>query len=306
MTRPVVLLFAAACMAYPQQPKFDVASVKPAGEFIPGAFGRIDGGPGTADPGRITFTGVSLQTLLIWAYNVRPDQISGPAWLDGETFKYAYTISATFPTQTTMEQFRPMLQALLAERFHLTLHHETRGFPGYNLVLAPGGTKLKEASPEASPRRGSRFVTPPPDAKPVDEIPALPSGMASVTRTPPRGQWGTFRSTYHVSIADFLRGLGAMVNESTGVEMGKNVPRINDKTGLTGIYEFTLEFAGISIIPIVEESPTETGARDPGNGGGQTIFVALEKQLGLSLEKTQSVPVDTLVIDHAEKTPGEN
>jgi len=291
-------------MAYPQQAKFDVVSVKPAGPFVPGAFGRMKGGPGTADPGRITYTGVSLQTLLMRAYNVRNDQISGPSWLDGETFKYAYTISATFPTDTTIEQFQLMLRNLLTERFHLALHHETRAFPGYDLVVAPGGTKLKEAAPEASPRRGSRFEMAGPNAKPNDEIPALPPGMASVTRTPPQGQWGTFRATYHVSIPDFMRGLGAMVNESTGIEMGKNVPRINDKTGLAGVYEFTLEFAGISIIPIVG-SPVEAGAQEPGNGG-QTIFAALEKQLGLRLEKAKDVPVDTLVIDHAEKIPIEN
>jgi uncharacterized protein (TIGR03435 family) len=63
--------------------------------------------------------------------------------VDGETFKYAYTISATFPPDTTLAQFQLMLQNLLAERFHLALHHETRASPGYDLVILPGGTKLK-------------------------------------------------------------------------------------------------------------------------------------------------------------------
>src|SRR6185503_6482094 len=98
--------------------------------------------------------------------------------------------------------------------------------------------------------------------KPNEPIPDLPPNMTGGMRTPPTGQWGMFRGRYHQSMAEFTRGLGAMVNESTGVEMGKNVPRILDKTGLRGAYEFTLEFAGISIIPMVGGEPAQT--TDPG------------------------------------------
>jgi uncharacterized protein (TIGR03435 family) len=56
------------------------------------------------------------------------------------------------PPGTTNEQFQLMLRDLQAERFHLVLHHETKEFPGYELVLASGGTRLKEAAPEDSTR----------------------------------------------------------------------------------------------------------------------------------------------------------
>src|ERR1019366_1602300 len=109
---------------------FEVASVKPAGPLpIPsggsssGSFSgssfRVRGGPGTDDPGQFTAPSVSLLTLLEMAYGVRFDQVSGPDWLISER----YSIVAKLPPKTTKDQFNLMLQNLLAERFHLTLHH---------------------------------------------------------------------------------------------------------------------------------------------------------------------------------------
>jgi uncharacterized protein (TIGR03435 family) len=80
---------------------------------------------------------------------------------------------------------------------------------------------------------------------------------------------------------------------------GGPTPSVVDKTGLAGEFEFKLEFAG----------PTQTeasGAGESGGGGGQTLFTALEKQLGLKLEKTKKASLDFLVIDHVDKTPTEN
>ena len=128
---------------------FEAASVKPAGPFVPGEMGSMRGGPGSGDPGRITSARATLSDLLARAYDVWLDQISGPAWLNDRS-AYAYRIDATLPPKTTMEQFRLMLQNLLAERFHLRLHHETKTRPGYELVVASGGPKLKESAPGAA------------------------------------------------------------------------------------------------------------------------------------------------------------
>jgi uncharacterized protein (TIGR03435 family) len=98
---------------------FEAASVKPAGPFVPGEMGGMRGGPGTGDPGRITIPRATLSDLLARAYDVWLDQISGPAWLDDRS-AYAYRIDATLPPNTTTEQFRLMLQNLLAERFPVT------------------------------------------------------------------------------------------------------------------------------------------------------------------------------------------
>src|ERR1019366_4082456 len=136
---------------------FEAASVKPAGPFVPGEMGGIRGGPGTDDPGRITAPRATLSDLLARAYDVWLDQISGPAWLNDRS-AYGYRIDATLPPNATTEQFRLMLQNLLAERFHLRLHHETKTRPGYELVVASGGPKLKERVPVTSAASGKPSV----------------------------------------------------------------------------------------------------------------------------------------------------
>jgi uncharacterized protein (TIGR03435 family) len=99
----------------------------------------FEGGPGSADPGRIRYRGVSLKILLARAYDLRPDQISGPGWLGSER----YSIEATLPARTDAERLRLMLQKLLTERFQISLHRETKETLVYRLKIARGGPKLK-------------------------------------------------------------------------------------------------------------------------------------------------------------------
>jgi len=77
------------------------------------------------------------------AYDVKSLQIQGPAWLDTQRFD----LNATMPPETTKEQFRSMLQNLLAERFKLTIHRETKELPMYSLAVARNGPKMKESEP---------------------------------------------------------------------------------------------------------------------------------------------------------------
>src|SRR5947207_312669 len=114
-------------------PSFEVASVKPAeAPSTPGML-RVGmrGGPGTPDPGQITYSNVSLKNVIMNAYNVKGYQITGPKWLDSERFD----IVAKVPKGATKEEFRLMLQNLLAERFKLSLHHESKELPIYGLVV---------------------------------------------------------------------------------------------------------------------------------------------------------------------------
>jgi uncharacterized protein (TIGR03435 family) len=69
---------------------------------------------------------------------VAADQISGPGWIRDFSGPDLYEIAATMSPDTTKEQFQLMLQNLLAERFHLVVHHETRMFSGYVLSVARG------------------------------------------------------------------------------------------------------------------------------------------------------------------------
>ncbi len=125
--------------------EFEVASVKPAP-----ANGNADttprGGPGTSDPGQITYERTWLRYLVADAYAVRTDQVSGPDWTKTE----AYSIVAKIPPNTTRDKFNLMLRNLLAERFHLTIHRETKMEPVYVLLVAPDGPKLKRASADSA------------------------------------------------------------------------------------------------------------------------------------------------------------
>src|SRR5579862_5104448 len=140
------LLLAAACFA--QTPAFDAASVK---VFDPAARPPWlnTGGPGTSDPSRIHLAHASMLELLTRAYGVHTDEISGgPKWIWDFPPSGYYILDATMAAETTKEQFQSMLQNVLAERFKLAVHHETRNFPGYDLVVAKGGPKLAESHPD--------------------------------------------------------------------------------------------------------------------------------------------------------------
>lgn len=114
------LFLSTACIVLGQAPakqEFEVAAVK---QFTPdGMFSlRTIGGPGTSDPGRITYEHLSFEDLLMAAYGVPRYQISGPSWLGGER----YIIEAMIRPGATKEQVNEMLRNLLADRFKLTLH----------------------------------------------------------------------------------------------------------------------------------------------------------------------------------------
>jgi uncharacterized protein (TIGR03435 family) len=117
-----------------QTPSFEVASIK----------ANKSGGGGSSirgSAGRITMENVPIKKVTLWAYGIPDDReyaLAGPDWLTNERFD----IQATYPAETPTQQVRQMTQALLAERFKLALHRETRQLPVYVLVLAKGGPKI--------------------------------------------------------------------------------------------------------------------------------------------------------------------
>ena len=132
-------------MVWGQAAEFEVASVKPSG---PKSDRDSSGGPGTADPGRYSFHSATLLDLIATAYHVDYFQISGKALEEQR-----YDLDAKLPPHTTREEFRAMLRNLLVERFHLKAHIEQRQFPGYELILAKTGSKLKQSDGSQRRRR---------------------------------------------------------------------------------------------------------------------------------------------------------
>ena len=152
-----LVIVSAAAQEPSAKPSFEVVSIRPVpdGEMFP-----PQGGPGSSDPERFTAKNILAKVLLFRAYAVKNYQVSGPGWFDTAR----YDIAAKIPPGATEEQFDLMLQQMLEERFKLKLHHTTKEFPAYNLVLAKGGLKLKASMPTDACALGVR-----PDGKSCPE-----------------------------------------------------------------------------------------------------------------------------------------
>jgi bla regulator protein blaR1 len=119
-------------------PAFEAASVKPHQDT-----GRRDR-TRNIEPGRITAMDFTLGELIGAAYGVKRYQISGPDWIVNVSSSVTYDIAATAGKTVSVEETLRMLRPLLAERFHLVVHRETRELPVFALGVAKGGPKLKE------------------------------------------------------------------------------------------------------------------------------------------------------------------
>jgi uncharacterized protein (TIGR03435 family) len=287
------------CQAQTPTPlSFEVASVRPASSRSPytpiPAAGDVKGGPGTGDPTRMTFTWVLVRRLLMNAFALPLDQISGSDWVMGQDARF--DISAIVPAGATKEQANEMLLNLLKERFHLTYHSEKKNFDLYALIVAKGGPKLKDAAPAdrplpEAPQPGT-IATPAPLDR--DGFPQLPAGRPGFQG---RTENGVTRLTFRMETPRQLLNL---------LQFQLSPSRTVDKTGLTGPYDFTLEFSNAGLPGpmgrgLAAPSPGEAGQPD----AAPDLFTALEKQLGLKLEKSKT-QLDVIVIDHLDKQPIEN
>lgn len=273
----LVALSAFAAQNATNQPTFEVASVKVVDTSSLGRGGgvRTTGGPGTSDPGRFSDRADTMRGLLMRAFGAESGQI---IYLDKNNRDF-YEVVATMPPDTTKAQFQAMLQNLLVERFHLVVHHETRTFPAYELVIDTGGPKLKEAI--SQPDDGS---------KPTG--PRTFVGNAGVGNITMKEQ----------TTEDLARQLGNALWSAQLIQtqdMTAPLPRVVDRTGLTGRYTFTMEFSQPGP-PGFTPEPESPAADLP------DLFVTLRKQTGLRLNKTAGVPVDVIVVDSVDKVPVAN
>ena len=305
-----VLAYLSIAVSLGQQPTFEVASVKSVNLASHPAFGN-SGGPGTADPGRIHLCCVGMFSLLMRAYDVEVDRIIGPPWIMDNMGPNLYQIDATMPPGTTRAQFQLMMQSLLAERFHLEAHKETRNFPGYELVVSKEGAKLKESASDPN------AVTPDPQQTPgrsrADGSVILPPGPQMLTSL---GRGMVRVQMQEKPLGDLVKGLGRLIAQSLGenpADFASRKPRVVDHTGLTGTYDFTLEFSCDGCIGLGANMAIANGAPADPSASADTlgsslpnIFVAIEKQLGLKLLKAKEIPLDVVVVDRVDKVPTRN
>ncbi len=252
------------------------------------------GGPGSSDPGRMTFRHVSMEALLLSAFAVQPYQISAAdsiqEWLDKNSSP-RYDVEATVPSGATRKDAEEMLKSLLIERFGLEYHRQERDFDGYILTVAKGGPKLTPAAPADGPQR----ALPPGTRQPLDDQ-GFPIYQPGYPKLGGGGSLGVIHFAARTASAQDLLILLAG-------QLGVNVLQLEDKTGLTGKYDFKFEYADPS-----HSGRTVAAGDAPIDSIGDPapdLFQALEKQLGLKLEKIKA-PVDVVVIDRLNQQPTEN
>lgn len=235
---------------------FEVATIKPtAPDWKSGRYIRMEGAHEFVVRNHV------LRTLIAAAYNLNPKTISGgPAWVDSNHFD----IVAETPGDTppTYDEQMTMLQKLLADRFDLNFHREQKQLPVYALRIANSGPKLKRstASPDSFPQG------PPPliftVSLPTVHLPARYASMAELA------------SVFQRAVLD---------------------RPVVDETGLSGRYDFDLEFT-----PDETEWGGAFAGRQNTDSDKPGLYTAMKEQLGLKLEAAIG-PVETLVIDHIER-----
>jgi uncharacterized protein (TIGR03435 family) len=270
------------CVPAAQEPSFEVASLKP------NKSGSNNIGIRFPGVGQFNVINMPLREMIRFAYDLQPMQIEGgPDWISSDRFD----IVAKAEGRPTMPQVNAMLRSLLAERFALRTHVETRELPIYELVVARAdkrlGAQLQPAGPECQPLRT-------PNAAP--KPPPPPSGGPGPDTIPPSDDGSNLRcgalfgpgflTLRQFTMARFARDLSMVARRI-----------VVDRTGLAGRYDIDVEF-----------SPEFRPAPPPGvpdlapsvTSDGPSLFTAIQEQLGLKLESARG-PVEVLVVDRADR-----
>jgi uncharacterized protein (TIGR03435 family) len=320
----VVLTVAIAAFAQTPPPPplaFEVASIKPAGALDPLAIAQGKVSVGMKVDGAICNIGsFSLRDLVRTAYEVKDYQISGLDSLGAAMSAQRFNIQATLPEGATEKQVPQMLQALLAERFKLVIHRETRDQSVYALVVAKGGPKLKESEPDPPAPADAAPATP--DAPKKGEavfgqganqvrISGNPTdGKGMVVKGGPMGQMHMTMADGKLHLEASKMTMASLADVATNF-VGKPVV---DMTELKGNYQVALDLsmddiknvaraAGLNMpgTPAGNAANAPVDAADP---SGSSIFGSVQ-QLGLKLE-ARKAPLPYIVVDHFEKMPTEN
>jgi uncharacterized protein (TIGR03435 family) len=307
--KPILLaLMGASVMAVaaPAQPlAFEVASVKAAGTpatepmfcIVP----CVSGERQTVVGSRVDIRYTSLQTLLLTAYRIKSNQLSGPDWMQLQRFD----IAAKIPDGVSKDRLPEMLQALLAERFKLSVHRDRKEQTVYALVVGKSGSKLQESSGEA-------------DAP----VPETPGSSPLYT---PQGEGRMLANGGFVVTGGAYGPMQGGIGPNGGVKfeflkltmpaladvLTPHVARpVVDMTGLKGGYYLASENRPQAAEAGRKGSGPSGGGRvasdspDSPDAFGDALLTAIEKA-GLKLE-SRKAPVEMVVVDHLEKTPTAN
>ncbi len=267
ITRALAGISLVAVLSAGAQPAFEIADVHVSPRVSERRWLDMQGGVFQA--GRYEIRYATMLDLVKTAYGVDADiVVGGPAWLEFDHFD----VIAKAPPATSPETIKLMLQALLADRFKLAIHRDTRPIQGFVLSAGKGKPKLKEAGGS-----GETGCLPQPLAPSPGSIPTNVVSCRNVTMD-------EFASMLRQMVQEFAPTLGQAASYLTG-------PVLNS-TGLKGAWDFDLKWTSKRLL------------RAPG-ADGVTIFDAVDKQLGLKLEPGK-VAMPVLAVDSVNERPTAN
>ena len=263
--------------------RFEVASIKP--NKLPLSIITANQEPG----GRFVATNQSLKDLIGLAYKIRDSQIvGGPAWISADRFDINARADRELPPFTPTEEAGPleqMLQSLLADRFKLVAHRETRELPIFALVLARSdgrpGEKLRRSSTDCAAVFADRARAGQPGPLVAGDQPTC----------------GMVVSPWSIQIG------GGPLSQLTMVLTNMTNRFVVDRTGLNGNYDVDLQWTpqGMRIgKPPGDNPPGPAFPAPPPDANGATLETAIQEQLGLKLDP-QRGPVPVLVIERADQ-----
>ena len=231
------------------QASFEVASVRPSQHEVGPDYNNQIARSSTS----FTARNATLRRLVAEAWYCRRDQVVGPTWLDHNE----YDVEARLPDDAAREQVPLMLRALLSDRFHLRAHSETRPTRVYELTVAAGGPRIHpiQASEAATAGSGLHF----------------------------HGDMRQFAELLAVQIS-----MPAPTSASVPVIASESPTPVLDKTGLEGIYDFSIDLQP-----------------EIGTDGFTFWKRVLEDQLGLKIDSAKA-DLDFVVVDDALKIPTTN
>lgn len=268
-------------------PAFDVVSIR---ENRSGDLGQaMRRQPG----GRIVINNVPLRTLIISAFGLQPQQLTGgPDWVDSARYDIAAQASGelgvTEPGTVGPSEF--MMQRMLTDRFRLAVHTEKRELPIYALTVARSdgrlGPRIRMAAIDCQAAMNEMLKR----AQGGGAPPAAPQRPDGGPGCGMRMGPGSQLTAGGMSMPALARMLAVPVGRL-----------VEDRTGLVGGFDFDLEF---TIDPTLSGIPAGAPPPAPANANAPSVFTALEEQLGLKLQADRA-PVEVLVIDRVER-PTEN
>jgi uncharacterized protein (TIGR03435 family) len=285
--------------SFPPLPtEFEVAEIKPSAPAPNGGRGGAGGPRPEIKNGRIFLPGITLKNLIQVAWDVNGDDmmVGAPKWMEEDRFDViakapsGVAVGDLAPSRSAVpvniDALRPMIQALVVDRFKLATHREERPVNAY--VLSANKPKLKKADPTSRTKWQEG---------------AAPDTKNSKNSNPSLGRLVTCQNMTMAQFAELIPNIAP----------GYVHTDVADATGLEGGWDFTFSFSPAGVLQIAGVKGGDAAAPSAGSNapeasdpsGAISLFDALNKQLGLKLEARKR-PMSVLVIDHVERKPVDN